>query len=56
MLNDQNAETLLHVVMEGITEYISRAFTSDFAYLQAWSLAAGGLPGSRPASFFTQAI
>jgi hypothetical protein len=39
LLTDQDIETLLHPVNEGMGANIFRALTSDLAYLQAWSLA-----------------
>lgn len=49
LLADQDVETLRHLVNEGMGENTLRALTSDFAYLQAWSLAASGSPLPWPA-------
>lgn len=50
LLTDQDAETLRHLVNQGMGENTLRALTSDLAYLQAWSPAATGrpLPWSAP--------
>lgn len=50
LLTDQDIETLRHLVHQGMGENTLRALTSDFAYLQAWSLAATGrsLPWPAP--------
>lgn len=50
LLTDQDVETLRHLVNQGMGENTLRAFTSDLAYLQAWSLAAtgGSLPWPAP--------
>lgn len=50
LLTDQDVETLRHLVNQGMGANTLRAFTSDLAYLQAWSLAATGnaLPWPAP--------
>ncbi|MGV1773128.1 tyrosine-type recombinase/integrase [Agrobacterium vitis] len=50
LLTDQDVETLRHLVNQGMGVNTLRAFTSDLAYLQAWSLAATGnaLPWPAP--------
>lgn len=50
LLTDLDIETLRHLVNEGMGANTLRAFTSDLAYLQAWSLAATGasLPWPAP--------
>lgn len=46
---ERRAETLSHLVNEGMGENTLRALTSDLAYLEAWSMAATGAPLPFPA-------
>lgn len=50
LLTDQDAETLRHLVNQGMGDNTLRALTSDLAYLEAWGLAATGqsLPWPAP--------
>lgn len=50
LLNDQDIETLRHLVNQGMGDNTLRALTSDLAYLEAWGLAAtgGSLPWPAP--------
>ncbi|MBY3549238.1 site-specific integrase [Rhizobium laguerreae] len=50
LLNDQDVETLRHLVNQGMGDNTLRALTSDLAYLEAWGLAATGnsLPWPAP--------
>ncbi|ANL30114.1 integrase/recombinase family protein (plasmid) [Rhizobium phaseoli] len=49
ILSDQDVETLKHLVNEGMGANTLRALTSDFAYLEAWCLAATESPLPWPA-------
>ena len=49
LLTDQDVETLRHLVKQGMGDNTLRALTSDLAYLEAWSLAATGIPLPWPA-------
>ncbi|TAV64775.1 site-specific integrase [Rhizobium leguminosarum] len=40
LLNDQDVETLRHLVNQGMGDNTLRALTSDLTYLEAWALAA----------------
>jgi hypothetical protein len=42
LLTDQDAETLPHLVNQGMGDNTLRALTSDLAYIEAWGLAARG--------------
>ena len=42
LLDDQNVETLRHLVNRGMGMNTLRALASDLTYLQAWSLASTG--------------
>ena len=44
LLSDGEVETLRHLAREGVGANTLRAMASDLAYLEAWSLAAGGAP------------
>lgn len=49
ILTDDDVATLRHLAKEGIGENSLRALASDLGYLEAWSLAAAGLPLPWPA-------
>jgi integrase len=49
LLSDGEVETLRHLAREGMGANTLRAMASDLAYLEAWSLAAGGGPLPWPA-------
>ena len=49
LLSDGEIETLRHLAREGMGANTLRAMASDLAYLEAWSLAAGGRPLPWPA-------
>ncbi|MEL4377661.1 site-specific integrase [Brucella cytisi] len=49
ILTDDDVETLRHLVNEGMGENTLRALASDLAYLEAWSMAATGIPLPFPA-------
>lgn len=42
LLNDEDVETLRHLVNQGMGDNTQRALASDLAYLQAWCLASTG--------------
>lgn len=50
LLTDQDVETLRHLLNQGMGDNTLRALASDFAYLEAWGLAATGqsLPWPAP--------
>jgi len=49
LLSDGEVETLRHLARAGVGANTLRAMASDLAYLEAWSLAAGGAPLPWPA-------
>jgi hypothetical protein len=49
LLTDQDVATQRHLVEQGIGADTLRAFASDLAYLEAWSLALTGSPLPWPA-------
>jgi site-specific recombinase XerD len=50
LLTDGDVETLKHLAREGVGENTLRALASDLAYLEAWAIAATGVPLPWPAA------
>jgi integrase len=50
LLTEGDVETLKHLAREGVGENTLRALASDLAYLEAWAIAATGVPLPWPAA------
>jgi integrase len=50
LLTDDDVETLKHLAREGMGKNTLRALASDLAYLEAWAIAATGVPLPWPAA------
>ena len=52
LLTDEDVATLKHLAEKGMGANTLRALASDLGYLEAWALAATGLPLPWPAAVF----